>query len=128
MTYSLQQRTSRQNIVVRARHTQAFEQRMHIVGVNCHRGVTEAVRDETLSCADERAHLIRDEYLCRIHNLMENRALLLSYRVLKLIFKKNNSRLDETDVRRYFTAEQLLQLYQAQVRSCMEYCSHLLDG
>ena len=31
-------------------------------------------------------------------------------------------------VRRYFTPEQLLKLYQAQVRSCMEYCSHLWDG
>lgn len=31
-------------------------------------------------------------------------------------------------VRRYFTPEQLLRLYQAQVRSCMEYCSHLWDG
>ncbi|CAH2099017.1 unnamed protein product [Euphydryas editha] len=31
-------------------------------------------------------------------------------------------------VRRYFTPEQLLQLYQAQVRSCMEYCCHLWDG
>ncbi|CAH2090623.1 unnamed protein product [Euphydryas editha] len=30
-------------------------------------------------------------------------------------------------VRRYFTSEQLLQLYQAQVRSCMEYCCHLWD-
>ncbi|CAH2245637.1 jg6548 [Pararge aegeria aegeria] len=26
------------------------------------------------------------------------------------------------------TIEQLLTLYQAQVRSCMEYCSHLWDG
>ncbi|CAH2243564.1 jg12875 [Pararge aegeria aegeria] len=31
-------------------------------------------------------------------------------------------------VKRYFTPEQLLTLYQAQVRSCMEYCSHLWDG
>ncbi|XP_022818618.1 uncharacterized protein LOC111351080 [Spodoptera litura] len=31
-------------------------------------------------------------------------------------------------VRRYFTPEQLLTLYQIQVRSCMEYCSHLWDG
>lgn len=31
-------------------------------------------------------------------------------------------------VRRYFTPKQLLQLYQAQVRSCMEYCCHLWDG
>ena len=31
-------------------------------------------------------------------------------------------------VRRYFTPDQLLKLYQAQVRSCMEYCSHLWDG
>ena len=31
-------------------------------------------------------------------------------------------------VRRYFTAEQLLKLYKAQVRSCMEYCYHLWDG
>ncbi|KAJ8731368.1 hypothetical protein PYW07_004532 [Mythimna separata] len=31
-------------------------------------------------------------------------------------------------VRRYFTPEQLLNLYKAQVRSCMEYCSHLWDG
>jgi len=31
-------------------------------------------------------------------------------------------------VRRYFTSEQLLRLYQAQVRSCMEYCCHLWDG
>ncbi|KAF9814744.1 hypothetical protein SFRURICE_014839 [Spodoptera frugiperda] len=31
-------------------------------------------------------------------------------------------------VRQYFTQEQLLKLYQAQVRSCMEYCSHLWDG
>ncbi|KAF9822784.1 hypothetical protein SFRURICE_019474 [Spodoptera frugiperda] len=31
-------------------------------------------------------------------------------------------------VRRYFTPKQLLSLYQAQVRSCMEYCSHLWDG
>ncbi|RVE49051.1 hypothetical protein evm_006297 [Chilo suppressalis] len=31
-------------------------------------------------------------------------------------------------VRRYFKPEQLLTLYQAQVRSCMEYCSHLWDG
>ena len=31
-------------------------------------------------------------------------------------------------VRQYFTPEQLLKLYQAQVRSCMEYCSHLWDG
>ena len=27
-------------------------------------------------------------------------------------------------VRQYFTPEQLLNLYKAQVRSCMEYCSH----
>ncbi|KAJ8710398.1 hypothetical protein PYW07_009764 [Mythimna separata] len=31
-------------------------------------------------------------------------------------------------VRQYFTPEQLLTLYQAQVRSCMEYSSHLWDG
>ena len=31
-------------------------------------------------------------------------------------------------VKRYFSPEQLLILYQAQVRSCMEYCSHLWDG
>ncbi|KAJ0180403.1 hypothetical protein K1T71_003807 [Dendrolimus kikuchii] len=31
-------------------------------------------------------------------------------------------------VREYFTSEQLLNLYQAQVRSCIEYCSHLWDG
>ncbi|XP_046976467.1 uncharacterized protein LOC124542575 [Vanessa cardui] len=31
-------------------------------------------------------------------------------------------------VKQYFTPEQLLTLYQAQVRSCMEYCSHLWDG
>lgn len=31
-------------------------------------------------------------------------------------------------VRQYFTPEQLLLLYQAQVRSCMEYCCHLWDG
>ncbi|KAJ0181063.1 hypothetical protein K1T71_003148 [Dendrolimus kikuchii] len=31
-------------------------------------------------------------------------------------------------VRQYFTSEQLLNLYQAQVRSCMDYCSHLWDG
>ena len=31
-------------------------------------------------------------------------------------------------VRRYFTSAQLLRLYTAQVRSCMEYCSHLWDG
>lgn len=31
-------------------------------------------------------------------------------------------------VRQYFTPEQLLKLYQAQVRSVMEYCSHLWDG
>ncbi|CAH2241659.1 jg26959 [Pararge aegeria aegeria] len=31
-------------------------------------------------------------------------------------------------VKRYLTPEQLLTLYQAQVRSCMEYCSHLWDG
>ncbi|XP_063362860.1 uncharacterized protein LOC134651689 [Cydia amplana] len=31
-------------------------------------------------------------------------------------------------VRRYFTPNQLLSLYQAQVRSCMEYCCHLWDG
>ena len=31
-------------------------------------------------------------------------------------------------VRRYFTPKQLLSLYQAQVRSCMEYCSHLWNG
>ncbi|CAH2218321.1 jg23594 [Pararge aegeria aegeria] len=31
-------------------------------------------------------------------------------------------------VKRYFTTKQLLILYQAQVRSCMEYCSHLWDG
>ncbi|CAH2217294.1 jg22198 [Pararge aegeria aegeria] len=31
-------------------------------------------------------------------------------------------------VKRYFTPEQLLTLYQSQVRSCMEYCSHLWDG
>ena len=31
-------------------------------------------------------------------------------------------------VRQYFTPEQLLNLYQAQVRSCMEYCSYLCDG
>ena len=31
-------------------------------------------------------------------------------------------------VRRYFTPGQLLNLYKAQVRSCMEYCSHLWDG
>ena len=31
-------------------------------------------------------------------------------------------------VRRYFTPEQLLKLYTAQVRSCMEYCCHLWDG
>ncbi|KAJ0178555.1 hypothetical protein K1T71_006378 [Dendrolimus kikuchii] len=31
-------------------------------------------------------------------------------------------------VRQYFTSKQLLNLYQAQVRSCMEYCSHLWDG
>nr|XP_026490096.1 uncharacterized protein LOC113396392 [Vanessa tameamea] len=30
--------------------------------------------------------------------------------------------------RRYFSSEQLLNLYTAQVRSRMEYCSHLLDG
>ncbi|KAL0821757.1 hypothetical protein ABMA28_005179 [Loxostege sticticalis] len=31
-------------------------------------------------------------------------------------------------VKRYFTPEQLLNLYKAQVRSCMEYCCHLWDG
>lgn len=31
-------------------------------------------------------------------------------------------------VQRYFTPCQLLSLYKAQVRSCMEYCSHLWDG
>ena len=31
-------------------------------------------------------------------------------------------------VRRYFGSEQLLKLYTAQVRSCMEYCCHLWDG
>lgn len=31
-------------------------------------------------------------------------------------------------VRQYFTPRQLLDLYQAQVRSCVEYCSHLWDG
>ena len=31
-------------------------------------------------------------------------------------------------VKRYFTPGQLLTLYKAQVRSCMEYCSHLWDG
>ncbi|CAH2217778.1 jg19661 [Pararge aegeria aegeria] len=31
-------------------------------------------------------------------------------------------------VKRYFTPEELLTLYQAQVRSCMEYCSHLRHG
>ncbi|XP_045499438.1 uncharacterized protein LOC123697064 [Colias croceus] len=31
-------------------------------------------------------------------------------------------------VRQYFSPGQLLNLYQAQVRSCMEYCSHLWDG
>ncbi|XP_047997328.1 uncharacterized protein LOC125234949 [Leguminivora glycinivorella] len=31
-------------------------------------------------------------------------------------------------VKRYFTPGQLLKLYKAQVRSCMEYCSHLWDG
>lgn len=31
-------------------------------------------------------------------------------------------------VRRYFTPGQLLTLYKAQVRSCMEYCCHLWDG
>jgi hypothetical protein len=31
-------------------------------------------------------------------------------------------------VKRYFTPKQLLTLYQAQVRSCMEYCCHLWDG
>lgn len=31
-------------------------------------------------------------------------------------------------VKRYFTPEQLLTLYKAQVRSCMEYCSHLWEG
>ncbi|CAH2226749.1 jg805, partial [Pararge aegeria aegeria] len=31
-------------------------------------------------------------------------------------------------VKRYITPKQLLTLYQAQVRSCMEYCSHLWDG
>ncbi|CAH2217918.1 jg18815 [Pararge aegeria aegeria] len=31
-------------------------------------------------------------------------------------------------VKRYFTSEQDLTLYQAQIRSCMEYCSHLWDG
>lgn len=31
-------------------------------------------------------------------------------------------------VKRYFTPEQLLTLYKAQVRSCMEYCCHLWDG
>ena len=31
-------------------------------------------------------------------------------------------------VRRYFTPKQLLQLYQAQVRLCMEYCCHIRDG
>ncbi|CAH2234379.1 jg23681 [Pararge aegeria aegeria] len=30
-------------------------------------------------------------------------------------------------VKRYLTPEQYLTLYQAQVRSCMEYCSHLWD-
>ncbi|CAH2209118.1 jg20570 [Pararge aegeria aegeria] len=32
------------------------------------------------------------------------------------------------NVKRYFTPEQFLTLYQAQVRSCMEYCSHIWDG
>nr|XP_034828886.1 uncharacterized protein LOC117986156 [Maniola hyperantus] len=31
-------------------------------------------------------------------------------------------------VKQYFTSHQLVTLYQAQVRSCMEYCSHLFDG
>ncbi|CAH2235027.1 jg1297 [Pararge aegeria aegeria] len=31
-------------------------------------------------------------------------------------------------VRRYFTPSQRLALYQAQVRTCMEYCSHLWGG
>ncbi|CAH2088457.1 unnamed protein product [Euphydryas editha] len=31
-------------------------------------------------------------------------------------------------VRHYFTPDQLLRLYTAQVRSCMEYCCHLWDG
>ncbi|XP_049886813.1 uncharacterized protein LOC126381362 [Pectinophora gossypiella] len=31
-------------------------------------------------------------------------------------------------VKRYFSPGQLLTLYKAQVRSCMEYCSHLWDG
>ena len=31
-------------------------------------------------------------------------------------------------VRQYFTSGQILDLYQAQVRSCVEYCSHLWDG
>lgn len=31
-------------------------------------------------------------------------------------------------VRRYFSPEQLLNLYTAQIRSCMEYCCHLWDG
>ncbi|XP_047998106.1 uncharacterized protein LOC125235552 [Leguminivora glycinivorella] len=31
-------------------------------------------------------------------------------------------------VKRYFTPNQLISLYQAQVRSCVEYCCHLLDG
>ncbi|CAH2210118.1 jg14194 [Pararge aegeria aegeria] len=35
---------------------------------------------------------------------------------------------DLSQGQRYFTPEQLLTLYQAQVRSCMEYCSHLWDG
>jgi hypothetical protein len=31
-------------------------------------------------------------------------------------------------VQQYFSSKQLLHLYQAQVRSCMEYCGHLWDG
>ena len=31
-------------------------------------------------------------------------------------------------MKRYFTPGQLLTLYKAQVRSCMEYCCHLWDG
>lgn len=31
-------------------------------------------------------------------------------------------------VRRYFTREQILTLYEAQVRPCIEYCSHLWGG
>ncbi len=77
-----------------------------------------AFRDVSLECTD-RLQLLGMDIASDLNfgRFIESRAKVAA-RKLGVLAK----------VRRYFTPSQLLMLYKAQVRSCVEYCSHIWAG